>query len=382
MSNDPTLWQDFKLAARLGEPARPPLALIVDSPWLAGYAGVNTKDFYLFPDIWFQIHRRLLDRFPGVVWIPGFWVEYGMAVEPSAFGVRIHWHDDRPPSLEPVTTSLEHWADAPLPNVHEDGLMPLVYRLYGYAEERLQAEGRGIKMVCARGPMVTAGWVMGISALMMGLVQHPALVHRFLDKVTTTIIRFLHAQLDTLREPEGIMLLDDIVGMVSLEHYEEFVEPYLQRIFAEFEGLVRVYHNDTPCPHLFPAFTRAGFDVFNFTYDVDLLETKKQIGHRIALMGNIPPLHVAVRERPETVYRWATNCLDRAARGGGLILSLGGGISPGMPAESIDAMLQAVRDWTPPDLPPEQIAPLRLSKEEKPARKTRRRPRRSASSPP
>ncbi len=379
MMNNTTLWQDFKLAARLGEPAKPPLALIVDSPWLAGYAGINTKDYYLFPETWFDIQRALLTRFPGVVWIPGFWVEYGMAVEPSAFGVRIHWHDDSPPALEPVTTSLEHWAEAPLPNVYEDGLMPLVYRLYRYAEERLRAEGGGIKMVCARGPMVTAGWIMGINSLMTGIVQHPDLIHRIVEKITTTLIQFLHAQLDILHEPEGIMLLDDIVGMVSLQHYEEFVEPCLQRIFGEFEGLIRVYHNDTPCAHLFPAFTRAGFDVLNFTYDVDLLETKKVIGNRIALMGNIPPLHIATRQPPEVVYEWAKNCLDRAAPGGGLILSLGGGISPGMPAESIDAMLAAVRQWEPPALPPEQIPPLRLTgagEEPSRPRATRRRHRR------
>ena len=53
---------------------------------------------------------------------------------------------------------------------HEAGFMPLALRCYKYAEERLQAEGLGIKMVAARGPMVTAGWVMGISDLMMGVV--------------------------------------------------------------------------------------------------------------------------------------------------------------------------------------------------------------------
>jgi len=45
-----TPWQQFKLAARLGKPARVPVALIVDSPWLAGYAGIDTRDYYLLPD--------------------------------------------------------------------------------------------------------------------------------------------------------------------------------------------------------------------------------------------------------------------------------------------------------------------------------------------
>lgn len=372
--NSESNWQDFKLAARLGEPRKPPLSLIVDSPWLAGYAGVNTKDFYLFPDTWFSLHRALLDRFPGVVWIPGFWVEYGMAVEPSAFGVRIHWHDDRPPSLEPVVDSIEHWADAPLPDVYEDGLMPLVYRMYSHTEERLQAEGLGIKMVCARGPMVTAGWVMGITELMMSMVHRQDHLHRFLDKVTTTIIRFMHAQLETLRDPEAIMLLDDIVGMVSLEHYRAFCEPYLQRIFREFDGLIRVYHNDTPCEHLYDAFTRADFDVFNFTHRTDILETKQRIGHRVALLGNIPPLDVAVRQPPQVVYDSAMDCLNRGGPGGGMILSVGGGISPGMPAESIDAMLAAVRDWTPPSTPTTAALPggQKSIVSEKAARRKRR----------
>lgn len=349
-----TPWERFKQAARLGEPDQVPVAFIVDSPWLPGYAGIDTLDFFLYPDKWFEIHRGLLDRFPDAVWVPGFWVEYGMAAEPAAFGVRVHFHHDRPPSIEPVTTDIAHWAESPLPDVYEDGLMPLVLRLYGHIEDRLQAEGLNIKMVAARGPMVTAGWVMGITDLMTGIVTHPREISRFLDTVTTLIIRWLHAQLETLREPEGIMLLDDIVGMVSLEHYNEFVAPRLRRIFDEFEGLIRVYHNDTPCPHLFSVLADANFDVFNFTHEVDIAEAKAKMGHRVAMMGNVPPLHVAVRQSPEVVAEFARACLDRAAPGGGMILSVGGGVSPGTPAESLDTMLDTARTWERPADPDER----------------------------
>ncbi|MFB0535114.1 MAG: hypothetical protein ACETWR_09045 [Anaerolineae bacterium] len=86
--------------------------------------------------------------------------------------------------------------------------MPLVLRLYGVMEERLQAEGMGIRMVCARGPMTTAGWIVGIFNLLMELITNPEQVTRFLETITT-LIRWLHAQLDSLSQPEGIMLLDD-----------------------------------------------------------------------------------------------------------------------------------------------------------------------------
>jgi uroporphyrinogen decarboxylase len=352
-----TPWERFKQAARLEEPDQVPVALIVDSPWLPGYANIHTVDFFLYPDRWYEIHRALLDRYPDAVWIPGFWVEYGMAAEPSAFGARIHFHSDRPPSIEPVVTSPAHWAEAPLPDVQEDGFMPLVLRLYKYVEERLQAEGLGLKMVAARGPMVTAGWVMGVTDLMTGIITHPKEISKFLNTITTTIIRWLHAQLATAKAPEGIMVLDDIVGMVSEEHYHEFVEPHLRRIFDEFEGLIKIYHNDTPCPHLFPALAEANFDVFNFTHEVDIAKAKAMMGHRVAMMGNVPPLSVGVRGSPEMVKQYAKDCLDKAADGGGLILSVGGGVSPGMPAENVDALLEAARAWVKPS--PEELAAIR-----------------------
>ncbi len=267
-----TPWERFKQAARLGKPEQVPVAFIVDSPWLPSYAGINTLDFFLLPDIWFEIHRGLLDRFPDAVWIPGFWVEYGMVAEPSAFGTRIHFHADRPPSLEPVVTDISHWATVSPANPQEDGFMPLVLRLYEHAEARLRAEGLGIKMVAARGPMVTAGWLMGIGDL--------------------------------------------------------------------------VYHNDTPCRHLHTALAEANFDVFNFSNLVDIAEVKAEIGHRVALMGNVPPLDVAVREPPQVVRQWARDCLDKAASGGGMILSVGGGVSPDTPPENLDAMLEAAHTWS------------------------------------
>jgi uroporphyrinogen-III decarboxylase len=53
-----------------------------------------------------------------------------------------------------------------------------------------------------------------------------------------------------------------------------------------------------------------------------------------------------VRGTPAQVRAWAHACLDKAAPEGGMILSFGGGVSPGTPPENIDAMLKAARDWT------------------------------------
>ncbi len=345
-------WELFKCAARREAIEQVPVALIVDSPWLPGYAGIDTRDYFVLPDKWFEIHRGLIDRFPGAAWLPGFWVEYGMAAEPSAFGIRMQFHPDSPPSIEPLVDDLAFWEDRIKPaNPHTDGLMPLALRLYAAAEERLYAEGLGIRMVCARGPLAVASWLAGISPLMMDMALEPDRVTKILDAVTETIIRWLQAQLDTLHNPEGIMVLDDLVGMISVKQYKALIEPHMQRIFDAFDGLIRVYHNDTPCEHLFSSLADAHFDVFNFTHTVDIGTVKAQIGDRVALLGNVPPLDVGVRGTPDDVYTAARACLDSAATVdpalSGVILSFGGGVSPGTPPENIDALIRAAREWSP-----------------------------------
>lgn len=347
-----TPWERFKQAARLEEPDQVPVALIVDSPWLPGYIGMHTVDFFLYFDKWYDIHYGLLERYPDAVWIPGFWVEYGMAAEPSAFGCKIHFHHDRPPSMEPVVTDPTFWAEAAIPDVTEDGFMPLELRWIKRAEERLQADGLKTRIVATRGPIVTAGWVMGVSDLMTGMITHPKEIHKFLDTVTETIIRWLDAQLKMCRDPEGIFMLDDVSGMVGQEHFDEFVGHRLKRIFDEFDGLLKIFHNDMPCGHLYERMADLNFDVFNFTHEVDIAVAKTRMGHRVAMMGNVPPLAVGVRETPEVVAQYSKACLDKAGLGGGMILSVGGGVSPDMPAENIDAMLETARTWTPP--PPEK----------------------------
>ena len=90
-------------------------------------------------------------------------------------------------------------------------------------------------------------------------------------------------------------------------------------------------------------------------------------------MGNVPPLEVGVRESPEVVAHWAKSCLDKAAPGGGLILSVGGGVSPDMPAENIDAMLETAQTWKESDAP----APVSVGENTSAAtpKKSKRRPR-------
>jgi uroporphyrinogen decarboxylase len=223
-----------------------------------------------------------------------------------------------------------------LPDPHRHGLMPLVLERYLDAERRLLPEGMNIKMVAARGPLAVASWLLGVTDLMVALKTEPELSGRLLESLTVTTINWLRAQLDALRAPEGTLLLDDIVGMLSPRMFEQYVRPYYTRIFGAFDGLIQVYHNDTPCPHLLTSLSTLGFNVWNFSHELDIATVQAKMPG-IALMGNVPPLAVMARGTTQEVESWARDCV-RKTDGRGLILSAGGGVSLGTPPEAIDAL--------------------------------------------
>jgi uroporphyrinogen-III decarboxylase len=336
-------WNHFMAVARGETTDSVPVALIVDSPWMPGFLGMDTLDFFLYPDRWLAAHLALFDRFPGVVWLPGFWVEYGMAAEPTAFGTPVMWRHDAPPALRHLDVPPERWGDLPRPDPHTDGLMPFVLRrLIDLEQGGGLPEPHRIHIVPARGPLTLATHVFGTTPFLEATASDPDAVEAALDIFTGVVIAFLQAQLDCLREPQGILVLDDIVGMLSPRAYKRLALPYLQRIFGAFDGLLRIYHNDTPCAHLLPHLPEAGFDVFNFSHEMDIGEVQAALGLGIALLGNVAPLAVMVQGTPAQVEADARACIEKTG-GRGLILSAGGGVSPGTPAENVEALLRAVR---------------------------------------
>jgi uroporphyrinogen decarboxylase len=337
-------WQDFLTAARGGRPERVPTALIIDSPWMPGFAGMNTLDFFLYPDLWLDTHFKVMERFPDIAFLPGFWVEYGMAIEPSGYGSALMWRPDSPPGMRHLDLPVEAWGDLPRPDPETDGLMPLALRRLELLEKGGLPEPHRIQFAAARGPLTLATHVLGTTAFLEATAGDPDAAHAALDAFTDVVLAYLQAQVERLREPLGILLLDDIPGMLSPRAFEAMAVPYLRRILEPFEGLIRIYHNDTPCPHLLSRIGLVPFEVWNFSHEMDIAVVREAVGPELVLLGNVSPLDTLARGTPEQVFEGARACVAKAAPGGHFILSAGGGASPGTPAENIDALVQAARE--------------------------------------
>ena len=144
---------------------------------------------------------------------------------------------------------------------------------------------------------------------------------------------------------EGIFILDDIVGFINEDHYLEFAHPYLKRICDAFpKDWVKIYHNDADINACLDHLPDCGFSILNWGKQTDIEEVKSRVGNRMCLMGNVNPLEIGVRGTPVEVYDATIEVLEKSG-GEGIILSVGGGTSPGMPRENIVSMQKALEDF-------------------------------------
>lgn len=341
-------WDAFKRAAKREPGAGTPLALIVDSPWIPGYLGISHLDYYLDPDVWFEANLKVLLEFHEITFFPSWWMEYGMAIEPSAMGARVSFAPDKTPSVRAMLFHLHELERLAPVDPYADGFMALALHRYQMQKKRIFEAGFTIPVVTARGPLCTAAFAHDLSQFLTDIKEDAAGVHRLLEYTTETTIQWLKAQAEVIGPSvEGIFILDDIVGFISHDLYLEFAHPYLKQICDAFpKEWVKVYHNDASIKQFLEELPDTGFDVLNFTHKMDIAEVMRRTGGRMCLMGNVAPLDLGVRGTADQV-REAALAVLRKMDGKNLILSVGGGVSPGMPRENIEAMVAAIHEFQP-----------------------------------
>lgn len=342
----PAQWEIFKKAARLEKLDQVPMALIIDSPWIPGYLGLPHMDYYLDPELWFQSNLKIHEEYPDIIFVPSWWMEYGMAAEPSALGAKIKFWQNNTPSEYHTLYHIEDIDNFPEYEVECDAFMAMTLHRIKMQKQRILEQGEILPMVTSRGPLCTAGFVRSTTEFMIDIVEKPEWAHKLIDRCTNLIIDWLKAQAKIMgNSVEGIFILDDIVGFINEEHYMEFAHPYLKRICDAFpKDWVKLYHNDAEIAACLDHLPDCGFNVLNWGKQTDIAEVKARVGDRMCLMGNVNPLEIGVRGTPEEVRVATLEVLEKSG-GEGIILSVGGGVSPGMPRANILAMQEALAEF-------------------------------------
>ncbi len=336
---------DKLLAVINGELFEPvPVGFVIDSPWLPGWAGISTIDYFSSEQMWFEANLKAVRKFPDIMFLPGFWAEFGMCTEPSAFGSKCSWQENELPYAHKIITDIQDIHSLSKPNTKTDGLLPLVLNRLKHYQGQIEQAGHAIKFAVSRGPLNVASFLAGSTEFLMAIRTNPDETHRLLEIVTDFIIDWLELQAGTFASIDGIFILDDIVGFLGEEDFKEAALPYLRRIFQSLDVTVKFFHNDAPGLICAPYLPQIGVNLFNFSFQHNLAQMKELTNpdkSGLTLLGNIPTRNVLAAGTPEDVRNSVKAALESVSDKSRIILSCGGGMPPDVSTENIEALLSA-----------------------------------------
>ena len=326
-----------------GEASTPlPIGFIIDSPWLPNWYGVKILDYFSNDEIWLNANLKAINDFPEVMFLPGFWSEFGMCTEPSALGARGTFPPDEFPFAHKVIHSVDDIDNLPEPDPRKDGLLPFMLNRLKLAQPKIEAAGHKIRFAVARGPLNVASYLMGSTEFLTMMMMQPDKAEILMKKITAYLKNWLSLQMETFPSIDGIFLLDDIIGFMGENEFRTFGLPYFKELF-DVNVSVKFLHNDAPCKVSAPFLPEMGVNLFNMGFEVTLNELKALTKGKVTLVGNIPPRDVLGSGTAEDVTeatKALLNSLDDKSR---VIMSCGGGVPPGVKSENIRAFVDAVR---------------------------------------
>ncbi len=336
---------DILLRTINGEQFDPlPIGFIIDSPWLPNWFGIKILDYFSNDELWLQANLKAIDQFPDVIFLPGFWSEFGMCTEPSAFGARCTFSQNEFPHAHKIINSADEIDSLLIPNPETDGLLPLVLNRLKLAQPHIEAKGHKIRFAVARGPLNIASYLMGSTEFLTTMMMMPDKAHTLMQKITSFLKSWIELQIKTFPSIDGIFLLDDIIGFMGAEEFSIFGLPYFKEIYNQ-KVSIKFLHNDAPCRQSAPLLCDLGINLFNMGFDVPLNELKELTQNKITLMGNLPPRDVLANGTKEEVSLKTKELIESLKDKSRIIISCGGGMPPGVSTENINSFINSVINY-------------------------------------
>ena len=173
-------------------------------------------------------------------------------------------------------------------------------------------------------------------SLMLG---QPELWHRFMDKVTEVVVRYLRAQ--AAAGIQVAQLFDSWVGILSPQQYERFVLPYSRRIFSEMRDIgIPTIHFGTGTAALLDLMVDAGSDLIGVDWRVPLDRAWAQIGYDHGIQGNLDPTMLLAPF--QVSQEGARDILHRANGRPGHVFNLGHGVLPDTDPDDLARLVEFV----------------------------------------
>lgn len=335
-------WEILVSAANGKNISELPVGFIIDCPWLPNWYGISILDYFTNDQLWLDANFKAIDTFPDVIFLPGFWSEYGMCTEPSAFGAKCIFHKNEFPFADKIINAFEDIDAIVEPDPKKDGLLPFMLNRLILAQPHIERKGHAIKFSVSRGPLNIATFLMGVTEFLTMMMMDPERTHKLLRIITNFLHKWHELQRKTFPSIEGIMLLDDIVGFIGEAEFKEYAYPYFKELYDN-DMKVKLFHNDAECEASVAYYPELGINLYNpgiYTHINKLLE---MTDNKLTILGTVPPRDVLAAGTPADVEKSVRTLLSEINNKSRLLLSCAGGMPPNVSTENLQAFLNAAK---------------------------------------
>ncbi len=176
--------------------------------------------------------------------------------------------------------------------------------------------------------------------------QTPDLYASLMDKVTSTVIEYLKAQI--VAGAQAVQLFDTWAGIFSPGDYKTYVLPYVKKVIKalkDWQGIekkerVPIIYFVGECSGLLEEIKTCGADVIGIDWRINLDDAVKRLGSNYSVQGNLDPCALFLPK--EKIDERVKEILSRAVSARGHIFNLGHGVLPETQVENVVAMVEMV----------------------------------------
>lgn len=218
--------------------------------------------------------------------------------------------------------------------------------------ERMLDRVLGARAFHARfaGQLSVLGWVEGPAAeaadlrdtinFLMDLMDDEVYAAELMDRCLDTAIDFARAQIEAGADTIGVG--DAIASQVQPDLYDRLILPRERRLVDAIHAAgarVRL-HICGDIAHLLPGIATLGVDVLDVDHMVDLAHTRRVVGPRVALSGNINPAAGVKDGTPDSIRAYMRRAY--AVAGAPFMVNAGCEIPSGTPPENLRALCEPI----------------------------------------
>ncbi len=178
------------------------------------------------------------------------------------------------------------------------------------------------------------------------MYNEPAAVHQLLTKLALTISHYLEEQVRA--GVNALMVFDTWGGILTTPNYLDFSLHYMTLIVshlkAKYPQIPIILFTKGGGQWLEPL-AATGCDALSVDWTCDLASARAQVGHQVALQGNLDP--AVLLTSPQCIGEQVKQVLASYGQGSGHVFNLGHGITPDIPPEHVEAMVEAVHEFSP-----------------------------------